>query len=114
VISRVAGPTTSVEAIGTKESEKTISYDATVVNFVPGSKADLKPATEIFGPRWEKKADGSWEAGLWSWAGKGSPHPVPWRPKASTSDDRSVGSAFGRFLRGRCFRLVVRVSQNEG
>ena len=38
--------------------------DATVVNLVPGSKADLKPGTKIFVPRWEKKADGSWEAAV--------------------------------------------------
>jgi hypothetical protein len=49
-----------------KDGEKAIvvSSDATGVNLVPGSKADLKPGTKIFVPRWEKKAVGSWEAAL--------------------------------------------------
>jgi len=47
-----------------KDGEKTIVVpsDATVVNLVPGDKADLKPGAKIFIPRWEKKADGTWEA----------------------------------------------------
>jgi hypothetical protein len=49
-----------------KDGEKTIVVpsDATVVNLVPGNKADLKPGAKIFIPRWEKKADGSWEAAV--------------------------------------------------
>jgi hypothetical protein len=49
-----------------KDGEKTIVVpsDATVVNLVPGNKADLTPGTKIFIPRWEKKADGSWEAAV--------------------------------------------------
>jgi hypothetical protein len=49
-----------------KDGEKTIVVpsDATVVNLVPGNKADLKPGTKIFIPRWEKTADGSWEAAV--------------------------------------------------
>jgi hypothetical protein len=49
-----------------KDGEKTIIVpsDAPIVNLVPGSKADLKPGTKIFVPRWEKKADGSWEAAV--------------------------------------------------
>jgi hypothetical protein len=47
-----------------KDGEKTIVVpsDATVVNLIPGDKADLKPGVQIFIPRWEKRADGTWEA----------------------------------------------------
>jgi hypothetical protein len=46
-----------------KDGEKTIVVpsDATVVNLVPGNKADLRPGTKIFIPRWEKA--GRWELG---------------------------------------------------
>ena len=49
-----------------KDGEKTIVVpaDAVVVNLVPGDKADLKPGAKIFVPRWEKKADGTWEASV--------------------------------------------------
>jgi hypothetical protein len=47
-----------------KDGEKTIVVpsDAVVVNLIPGDPADLKPGAKIFIPRWEKKADGTWEA----------------------------------------------------
>jgi Pirin len=47
-----------------KDGEKTIVVptDATVVNLIPGDQADLKPGAKIFIPRWEKRADGTWEA----------------------------------------------------
>jgi hypothetical protein len=47
-----------------KDGEKTIVVpsDATVVNLIPGDREDLKPGAKIFIPRWEKKADGTWEA----------------------------------------------------
>jgi hypothetical protein len=47
-----------------KDGEKTIVVpsDATVVNLIPGDRGDLKPGAKIFIPRWEKKADGTWEA----------------------------------------------------
>jgi hypothetical protein len=47
-----------------KDGEKTIIVpsDATVVNLIPGDKADLTPGAKIFIPRWEKSADGTWEA----------------------------------------------------
>jgi len=62
-VKKVDGNTLSLKY---KDGEKTIIVpsDATVVNLVPGSKADLKPGTKIFVPRWEKKADGSWEAAV--------------------------------------------------
>ena len=62
-VKKVEGNTLSLKY---KDGEKTIIVpsDATVVNLVPGSKADLKPGTKIFVPRWEKKADGSWEAAV--------------------------------------------------
>jgi hypothetical protein len=49
-----------------KEGEKTILVptDATIVNLAPGEQADLKPGAKVFVPRWEKKADGSWEAAV--------------------------------------------------
>ena len=56
-----------------KEGEKTdkmgekaimVPADAVVVNLVPGDKADLKPGAKVFVPRWEKKADGTWEASV--------------------------------------------------
>jgi hypothetical protein len=47
-----------------KDGEKTIVVpsDATVVNLIPGDREDLKPGAKIFIPRWEKRADGTWEA----------------------------------------------------
>ena len=47
-----------------KDGEKTIVVpsDATVVNLIPGDKADLVPGAKIFIPRWAKAADGTWEA----------------------------------------------------
>ena len=47
-----------------KDGEKTIVVpsDATVVNLIPGDKADLVPGAKIFVPRWAKTADGTWEA----------------------------------------------------
>jgi hypothetical protein len=47
-----------------KDGEKTIVVpsDATVVNLIPGDKADLVPGAKIFIPRWAKTADGTWEA----------------------------------------------------
>ena len=62
-VKKVEGNTLSLKY---KDGEKTIVVpsDATVVNLVPGDKADLKPGTKIFIPRWEKRADGSWEAAV--------------------------------------------------
>jgi hypothetical protein len=47
-----------------KDGEKTIVVpsDATVLNLIPGDRDDLKPGAKIFIPRWEKRADGTWEA----------------------------------------------------
>jgi hypothetical protein len=47
-----------------KDGEKTIVVpsDAIIVNLIPGEPADLKPGAKIFIPRWEKRADGTWEA----------------------------------------------------
>ena len=47
-----------------KDGEKTIVVpsDATVVNLIPGDKADVVPGAKIFIPRWAKTADGTWEA----------------------------------------------------
>ena len=47
-----------------KDGEKTIIVpsDATIVNLIPGDRGDLKPGAKIFIPRWEKRADGTWEA----------------------------------------------------
>jgi hypothetical protein len=47
-----------------KDGEKTILVpsDAVVVNLIPSDKTDLKPGAKVFVPRWEKKADGTWEA----------------------------------------------------
>jgi hypothetical protein len=39
-----------------------VPSDATVVNLIPGDKADLVPGAKIFIPRWAKTADGTWEA----------------------------------------------------
>jgi hypothetical protein len=49
-----------------KDGEKTIVVpsDAIVVNLIPGEPADLKPGSKIFIPRWEKRADGTWEAAV--------------------------------------------------
>jgi hypothetical protein len=39
-----------------------VPSDARIVDLIPGDKADLVPGTQIFIPRWEKRADGTWEA----------------------------------------------------
>ena len=46
-----------------KDGEKTIVVpsDATVVNLIPGDKADLVPGAKIFIPRWEKRS--RWDVG---------------------------------------------------
>jgi hypothetical protein len=74
-VKKVDGNTPSLKY---KDGEKTIVVpsDATVVNLVPGSKADLKPGTKVFVPRWEKKADGSWEAAVVVVGRDGSPPPM--------------------------------------
>jgi hypothetical protein len=47
-----------------KDGEKTIVVpsDAVIVDLAPGDKSDLKVDAKVFVPRWEKKADGTWEA----------------------------------------------------
>ena len=49
-----------------KDGEKTIVVpaDAPVVNLSPGDKSDLTVGTQVFIPRWSKKDDGTWEAGV--------------------------------------------------
>jgi hypothetical protein len=49
-----------------KDGEKMILVpaDAVVVDLIPSDKTDLKPGAKIFVPRWVKKADGTWEAGV--------------------------------------------------
>jgi hypothetical protein len=39
-----------------------VPSDARILNLIPGDKADLVPGTQISIPRWEKRADGTWEA----------------------------------------------------
>lgn len=49
-----------------KDGEKTILVpaDAVIVNLIPSDKTDLKPGAKIFVPRWEKQADGTWQASV--------------------------------------------------
>jgi hypothetical protein len=49
-----------------KDGEKIIVVpsEAPIVNLTPGEQSDLKPGAKVFVPRWEKKADGSWEAAV--------------------------------------------------
>jgi hypothetical protein len=49
-----------------KDGEKTIVVpsDTTVVNLIPGDKADLKPGAKVFVPAWAKTSDGTWEAAV--------------------------------------------------
>jgi hypothetical protein len=49
-----------------KDGEKAILVpsDAVVVNLIPSDKTELKPGAKIFVPRWQKKADGTWEASV--------------------------------------------------
>jgi hypothetical protein len=60
-VQKVEGNTLQVKY---KEGEKTIVVptDAVIVNLVPGDKADLKAGAHVFIPRWEKQADGPWDA----------------------------------------------------
>ena len=60
-VQKVEGNTLQVKY---KEGEKTIVVptDAVIVNLVPGDKADLKAGAPVFIPRWEKQADGTWNA----------------------------------------------------
>ena len=60
-VQKVEGNTLQVKY---KEGEKTIVVptDAVIVNLVPGDKADLKAGAHVFAPRWEKQADGTWDA----------------------------------------------------
>ena len=60
-VQKVEGNTLQVKY---KEGEKTIVVptDAVIVNLVPGDKADLKAGAHVFIPRWEKQADGTWDA----------------------------------------------------
>jgi hypothetical protein len=39
-----------------------VPSDARILKLIPGDKADLVPGTPISIPRWEKRADGTWEA----------------------------------------------------
>lgn len=60
-VEKVEGNTLQVKY---KDGEKTIVVpaDAAIVNLVPGDKADLKAGAHVFIPRWEKQADGTWDA----------------------------------------------------
>jgi hypothetical protein len=60
-VQKVEGNTLQVKY---KDGEKTIVVpsDAEVVNLVAGGKADLKTGEHVFIPRWEKQADGTWQA----------------------------------------------------
>jgi hypothetical protein len=62
-VKKVEGNTLSLKY---KDGEKTIVVpaDAPIVNLLPGDKADLKAGAKVFVPRWQKAADGSWEAGV--------------------------------------------------
>ena len=46
----------------TQQVQKVVPTDAVIVNLVPGDKADLKAGAHVFIPRWEKQADGTWDA----------------------------------------------------
>ncbi len=39
-----------------------VPSNAEVVNLVAGDKSDLKVGAQVFIPRWEKQADGVWQA----------------------------------------------------
>jgi hypothetical protein len=60
-VQKVEGNTLQVKY---KDGEKTIVVpsNAEVVNLVAGDKSDLKPGAHVFIPRWEKQADGAWQA----------------------------------------------------
>jgi hypothetical protein len=60
-VQKVEGNTLQVKY---KDGEKTIVVpsNAEIVNLVAGDKSDLKPGAHVFIPRWEKQADGAWQA----------------------------------------------------
>jgi hypothetical protein len=60
-VQKVEGNTLQVKF---KDGEKTIVVpsNAEVVNLVAGDKSDLKAGAHVFIPRWEKQADGAWQA----------------------------------------------------
>ncbi len=60
-VQKVEGNTLQVKY---KDGEKTIVVpsNAEVVNLVAGDKSDLKVGAHVFIPRWEKQADGAWQA----------------------------------------------------
>jgi hypothetical protein len=62
-VQKVEGNTLQVKY---KDGEKTIVVpkDAEVVNLVSGGKDDLKTGAHVFIPRWEKQADGTWQAAV--------------------------------------------------
>ncbi len=39
-----------------------VASNAEIVNLAAGDKSDLKVGAHVFIPRWEKKADGAWQA----------------------------------------------------
>jgi hypothetical protein len=62
-VQKVEGNTLQVKY---KDGEKTIVVpsSAEVVNLVAGDKSDLKVGAHVFIPRWEKQADGAWQASV--------------------------------------------------
>jgi hypothetical protein len=60
-VQKVEGNTLQVKY---KDGEKTIVVpsSAEVVNLLAGDKSDLKAGARVFIPRWEKQADGAWQA----------------------------------------------------
>jgi hypothetical protein len=60
-VQKVEGNTLQVKF---EDGEKTIVVpsSAEVVNLVAGDKSDLKAGAHVFIPRWEKQADGAWQA----------------------------------------------------
>jgi hypothetical protein len=60
-VQKVEGNTLQVKY---KDGEKTIVVpsNAEVVNLVAGDESDLKAGAHVFIPRWEKQADGTWQA----------------------------------------------------
>jgi hypothetical protein len=60
-VQKVEGNTLQVKY---KDGEKTIVVpsSAEVVNLLAGDKSDLKTGAHVFIPRWEKQADGAWQA----------------------------------------------------
>lgn len=62
-VQKVEGNTLQVKY---KDGEKTIVVptDAVIVNLAPGDQADLKAGAKAFVPRWERKADGTWEGAV--------------------------------------------------